>query len=138
MTIKGQFLCIADNAPPQVHLIDEVGLRALNDGLRIASLRQSDSARKAVYKSVFQFECDYAIPCWIPHVIESIALEHTRCGPHDDAVRFLAAAIATGNTFGADRASDDDVDGGTKVKTGRPLPQIPPTGAARLFDLVQS
>jgi hypothetical protein len=136
--LLGQFLCISRSEPPQVHVLSDVQLGSLNDRLRVADKRGSDAARHAAYRIAFGFDCLYAVPCWVPEAIESIAVSYPGDDKHAELVRYLAAAIALGKTYGADRGSDDELDGGIKVKTAKPLPQIPPTGAARLFDMVRS
>jgi hypothetical protein len=139
MSIKGQFLCISHVRAPEVHILDDIGLAALNDRLRVASKRESDSARLAAHRFAFGFAFDYAIPCWVRGSLEAIALDwDDRRNPHVDQIKFLAAAIATGSTFGADRGGSDDTDGGLGVDAQPTPTPIAPSGAARLFDMVQS
>jgi hypothetical protein len=138
MALKGQFLCISKTAPPQVHVIDQIGMQSLNDRLRVASKRDSEAARVAAYRFAFGFECDYAIPCWEPAALEAIAVSYPGTDENADLVRYLAAAIALGETFGADRGDDGETEGGLKVECVPDPKPLAPTGAARLFDLVQS
>jgi hypothetical protein len=135
MKILGTYLCISSSRAPEVIALGAHEFGTFNDRMALASKRESDACRVQAYRLAFGFAFDVAMPCWIDAAMEHIALDYE--GAFQAEVRFLAAAIVLGETYGADRnEGKTDGTGGLKVPAVRPKGPMAPKGGASVSDLM--
>lgn len=124
--IYGTFLCVSPDHEPEVHMLSATNHATLDDRLRVASKRESDSARTHAYRITFGKPFAFIMPCWIQSAMERVALEYE--GPHQARVRHLAACAALGESFNPDDV--ETTDGGGQPVKADPKPTKPRPGGA--------
>jgi hypothetical protein len=132
MQIYGSFLIFGADRAPEVHLLGETRMAWFSDRCDMASknARDPEQARRAIYAEVFGAGAEYAIPCWNAEAMTLIGTQYT--GPHQQRVRFLAAAIALGKPYGGPEPGEksDGPSGGTRERVPvKPKPSRPQGGA---------
>lgn len=120
--IANQFLILTDTGP-QCHLLHEQSVRALYDGLRVATkrdqCRDEPTARLSVYRSIFR--CDTSM-CF-PVTEEGMAgLAENYVGPYQARMRYMAAALALGEPI----EPQEDDGGGQPAVLVPETPRYPP------------
>lgn len=122
MLLASTFIAVGPEHPPTVHVLPPAERAALDARLLLAARRNSEPARLEAYRLTFG-----AGARWIfapePVTLEWLAVEYA--GPFRDAVRGLAACLATGTPYGPDDTGPAG-DGGA----GDRLPPGPKPGPA--------
>lgn len=139
----GTFLLIGADIEPRVAILGTSAHEALMQGLAVVSKYQRDDERgkdmrSDQYSRAFGVKgVQYAVPAWSRECMTAIAKDYR--GPHEQRVRWLAAKIALGETFGADEwdafkdgkgGNGRGPRGGQKAKLVPEKPRRPPGGAA--------
>lgn len=140
----GKYLIVGRNCPPTVVILDNIRDRAFADAVGLASKRDSDEMRRAVYKSTFGVPAEYVF-CTAPDVMEILAVHYD--GPHRSDVRIACARLALGLPTRDGDSDDpnppDEPEGGRKTALVPEKPITPrPGGAANklpsALDLLRS
>lgn len=104
----GTFLVVGEN-PPQVHMLTRDEITLFYERCRIsAQAVNSEAAMAQTFKLTFGVVGKYALPGWVPECMEGVATKYD--GPHQTAVRGIAACLATGLPYTRD--SDNTGKGG--------------------------
>ena len=121
--LASTFLAVGIDAAPTVHTLAPAERAAFDARLALASRRGSDAARLEAYRITFGPGVRWAFPAG-PAMLNWLALSYD--GPHRDAVRGLAACLATGTPFGPDSGPDSGPSWGDRVPVGpKPAPRSP-------------
>lgn len=117
--IASTFLVVGPDRAPEVHALAPAERASLDARLALAAKRGRDPAD--AYAPTFGAGIRWAFLA-APPMLEWLATEYA--GPHRDAVRGLAACLATGTPYGGPDAGDGPRGGaGDRLPTGpRPGP----------------
>jgi len=123
--ITGTYLVCGGDDAPQLHLLSADECRTL---LERDDLIRTDAGRVQAMRLAFRMHARYALPAWRVQCMEAIATQYT--GPHETAVRGMAAALALGLDPHGKRGTEGPSDGGTPVKPAprKPKPAAPAGG----------
>lgn len=116
------FLAVGPDAAPTVHVLAPAERAALDARLRLASRRDCEASRLEAYRLSFGAGVRWAF-CLTPASAAGLAEAYS--GPFRDAVRGLAACLATGTPYGP-----DDTGGPGNGGAGDRLPAGPKPGPA--------
>lgn len=121
--LASTFLAVGPDAGPTVHVLAPAERAALDARLALAARRDSEAARLEAYRLTFGLGVRWVFPAG-PETLDWLALSYD--GPHRDAVRGLAACLATGTPFGPDSGADSGPSGGERVPADpKPAPRSP-------------
>lgn len=121
MLIASTFLAVGPDAAPTVHILGPAERAALDARLALATRRASEPARLEAYRIAFGPGVRWAFEAG-PQSLAWLATEYA--GPFRDAVRGLAACLATGTPYGPDPDAGPNPGGaGDRLPSGpRPGP----------------
>lgn len=119
----GTYLVFGDEIEPRVVMLSQRGYRLFVEGCVLCEKYPKE--RRSLYRQTFGDGIDTAFAAWSEEFMRVVG--ETYAGPHQQAVRALAAAIVLGITFEA-LASGGRPDGGLGVRPEVPLPVRPPSG----------